>query len=192
MTILNSPEIMDTGSKRFGTARDVVGIVFWAIGFSSEALADQTKYVFKLKHKGFCNVGIWALSRHPNYFGEIILWFGIWILCLSPSIGGPVHGSGLAAQWAAIVSPLFTVALLMGLSGLPLQERPTQKKMYHSDKREEYAEYLNRTSILLPLPSSLYRPLPTFLKRSVLLDFPFYQYKPSSGDEEDRINEGPQ
>lgn len=72
------------------------------------------------------------------------------------------------------------------MSGLPLQEAPTQKKMYKSDKREAYQEYLQKTSIVLPLPPLLYRPLPLWLKRSVLLDFPFYQYKPSEDEEQAR------
>lgn len=183
LTILNSPRIMNTGSRDFGTARDIVGIIFWAIGFLSEALADQTKYTFKKNHKGFCNAGIWAFSRHPNYFGEIFLWWGIWILCLSPSTNGPVSGGGYAAQYAAIVSPLFTIALLFGLSGLPLQEVPAQKKMYKSDQRDEYREYLNKTSIVIPIPPALYRPIPRILKRTILLDFPFYQYKPEQDEE---------
>ncbi|CCG83994.1 protein of unknown function [Taphrina deformans PYCC 5710] len=180
LTILNSPKIMATGSVGFGTARDIVGIVFFAIGFFVEAIADQSKYMFKKKHpKAFCNVGVWAWSRHPNYFGEIFLWWGIWMLCLSPSTNGPVRGSGYAAQYASIVGPVFITLLLFGVSGLPLQEEPTQKKMYKSDKRDAYATYLNSTSIVVPFPPPLYRPLPTFIKRSVLLDFPFYQYDPS-------------
>lgn len=180
---------MDTSSVRFGTARDIVGIVFFGVGLLSEAIADQSKYLFKKNHKGFCNTGIWGYSRHPNYFGEIFLWFGIWIACLSPSANGPVRGAGLAAQYASIVSPLFTVALLFGLSGLPLQEKSAQEKMYKSEQRLEYAEYLRRTSILIPCPPGLYRPLPAILKRTVLLDFPFYQWSPpdtSTSDEESR------
>lgn len=180
LTILNSPKIMSTGSTPFGTARDIVGIVFFAIGFLVEALADQSKYMFKKKHpKAFCNVGVWSWSRHPNYFGEIFLWWGIWILCLSPSTNGPVRGGGRAAQWASIVGPVFITALLFGISGLPLQEPPTQKKMYKSEQRDSYAEYLKRTSIVIPLPPVLYRPLPAFVKSWPLLDFPFYQYDPS-------------
>lgn len=125
-----------------------------------------------------------------SYFAEIFLWWGIWILCLSPSTNGPVTGSGYAAQYASIVGPVFITLLLFGLSGLPLQEVPAQKKMYKSDKREDYAQYLRQTSIVIPLPPVLYRPLPLWLKRSVLLDFPFYQYDPSQDkDREDDSQE---
>lgn len=192
ITILNSPIVMSTGSVKFGTARDISGIILFAIGFFFEAVADQSKYIFKKSNKGFCNVSVWRLSRHPNYFGEILLWFGIWILCLSPSTNGPVTGGGYSAQYASILSPIFTFALLFGLSGLPLQEPQAQKKMYESDQRQEYAEYLARTSILLPLPPSLYRPLPLVLKRTILLDLPFYQYDPEkdTNDRSDREERG--
>ena len=67
LTILNSPKIMSTGSTDFGTARDIVGIIFFAIGFLFEAIADQSKYMFKKKNpKAFCHVNVWALSRHPK------------------------------------------------------------------------------------------------------------------------------
>jgi len=67
LTILNSPKIMSTGSTGFGTGRDIVGIIFFAIGFLFEVLADQVKYTFKKKNpKGFCNVNVWAVSRHPK------------------------------------------------------------------------------------------------------------------------------
>jgi steroid 5-alpha reductase family enzyme len=178
--ILNSPAIMNTGSTKFGTARDIVGVIFWAIGFSFEALADQTKYMFKKRHpKSFCDAGVWKVSRHPNYFGEIFSWWGIWMLCLSPSTNGPVSGGAYGAQYGAIVSPLFITLLLLFVSGLTLQEPPAQKKMYNSDQRDAHRKYLDQTSILIPLPPALYRPMPLWLKRTVLFDFPFYQYDPA-------------
>lgn len=67
LTILNSPRIMSTNSVGFGTARDIVGIIFFAIGFLTEAIADQSKYMFKKKHpKAFCNASVWSWSRHPK------------------------------------------------------------------------------------------------------------------------------
>ena len=133
----------------------------------------------------FCIFGIDNISSVTSYFGEIFLWWGIWILCLSPSTNGPVEGGGLAAQWASIVGPIFITALLFGISGLPLQEPQTQKKMHESDKKDDYAKYLHRTSIVLPLPPMLYRPLPLWMKRSILLDFPFYQYDPAKDSSKD-------
>lgn len=67
LTILNSPKIMSTGSRDFGTARDIVGVIMFVIGFLIEAVADQSKYMYKKKNpKGFCNIGVWAWSRHPK------------------------------------------------------------------------------------------------------------------------------
>jgi steroid 5-alpha reductase family enzyme len=53
-------------------------------------------------------MGVWAWSRHPPYFGEILCWWGIWILCLSPSTNGNLTSGAKRAQYAAITSPLFT------------------------------------------------------------------------------------
>jgi len=104
---------------------------------------------------------------------------------LSPSTDGPATGGAYAAQYASIVGPIFITLLLFGISGLPLQEPQAQKKMYKSDKRDQYAAYLAKTSIVLPIPPALYRPLPKAIKRTILLDFPFYQYDPSKDDERD-------
>ncbi|BFZ53158.1 hypothetical protein PYCC9005_000181 [Savitreella phatthalungensis] len=177
LTFLNSPEVQRYAQPSFGAPSDIAGVVLWAVGFLIEALADQTKYTYKKKNpKHFCDYGIWGWSRHPNYFGEIVLWWGIWSLCLAPAIRGDISGRAVAALWVAIVSPVFITALLFGISGLPLQEKPAQKKQAEGDDPDAYIDYLDRTSIFFPVPPALYRPLPRFIKRSIMLDFPFYQY----------------
>ncbi|PIA33598.1 hypothetical protein AQUCO_04100194v1 [Aquilegia coerulea] len=63
-------------------AVDIVGWIMWAVGFSVEATADQQKLLFKnsTQNRGkWCNVGLWKVSRHPNYFGELLLWWGIFV-----------------------------------------------------------------------------------------------------------------
>ena len=177
LTVLNSPRVQNFRQPRFGTALDIVGVILFVIGFLVEAWSDVSKYRFKQKNpKSFCNADVWSWSRHPNYFGEIFLWWGIWLLCLSPSVNGPVYGGAYAAQYGSIVGPIFITALLFFISGLPLQEKPAQKKQAESDNPEAYLDYVLSTSIFFPLPPQLYRPLPLWLKRTVLLDFPFYQY----------------
>jgi steroid 5-alpha reductase family enzyme len=53
------------------------------------------------------NKGLWSWSRHPNYFGEILLWFGIWLVCISPATQGVVTGRAAAALYASVLGPLF-------------------------------------------------------------------------------------
>lgn len=81
VTILNSPGVTQfaRGGPRFGKATDIIGVVFFAVGFFFEAVSDVQKYRFRSKHGSdgsVCNKGLFRWSRHPNYFGEILLQFG--------------------------------------------------------------------------------------------------------------------
>ncbi|CAA7269282.1 unnamed protein product [Cyclocybe aegerita] len=195
LTILNSPAVSDLqiggSNPAFGTSRDIAGIILWTLGFAIESIADAQKYYYKankLIPKGRpTNRGLWAWSRHPPYFGEIMCWWGIWILCLSSTTNGDLPASSRSAQYGAIVSPIFTLVLLMFGSGIPTAEKPTSKKFFlmsegsqgnneHSDVWTQYKAYLSNTSILIPIPPLLYRPLPSLVKKTLLLDFPMYQF----------------
>lgn len=195
LTILNSPAVSDPAyggsNPAFGTGRDIAGIVIWALGFAIETAADAQKYYYKAYGKvprgQPMNRGLWAWSRHPPYFGEMLCWWGIWILCLSPTTDGSLPSDARAAQNGSVVSPLFTFLLLMFGSGIPTAEKPTAKKFWAmsraADATEEeanawrnYKDYLESTSILITLPPFLYRPLPKILKRTVLLDLPMFQF----------------
>ncbi|KAF7317953.1 DUF1295-domain-containing protein [Mycena kentingensis (nom. inval.)] len=195
VVILNSPAVSDVDSggsnPKFGTSRDVAGVVLWALGFVIESAADAQKYRYKSSKSSPkdrpIEKGVWAYSRHPQYFGEMMCWFGIWILCLSPTTNGSLPSSARAAQYGAIVSPVLTVVVLMFGSGMPTSAKPQAKrfylKSYGPDARPEdaiiwagYKEYLNRVSILVPLPPFIYAPLPRIVKRTVLFDFPMFQF----------------
>jgi len=119
-------------------------------------------------------------------------------LCLSPTTNGGIPGlSGAvkAAQRGSVVSPVFTVLLLMFASGVPTAEKPTAKKFFlmshtpapssasqeerapdYPDAWAKYKAYLDSTSILVPLPPTLYKRLPRWIKKTVLLDFPIYRF----------------
>ena len=186
VTLLNSPNVSnpsDGGATcAFGRASDIIGIIMFAIGFGIEVVADQQKYLFKARSENkskFMQRGLWAWSRHPNYFGEILLWFGIFTLTIAPSAYGYNSGRASQAQYASILGPFFLVVLLFAISGLPLQERPGAKKRFEKqDCWEEYCDYLQRTSIFFPIPPKLYRHVPVFIKRSILLEFPCYVFNP--------------
>lgn len=102
------------------------------------------------------------------------------MIAVSPAANGYVHGQAYKALYATILGPSFLTILLMFVSGLTLQERPGAKKRYEKrDHWEEYARYLNRTSILIPFPPQLYEKMPTILKRTIFLEFPIYVFDPA-------------
>jgi hypothetical protein len=102
------------------------------------------------------------------------------MIAVSPAAHGYLYGGAYAALYASIVGPFLLTALLMFLSGLPLQERPGAKKRYEKGiKWAEYETYLHRTSILIPFPPQLYSKLPVILKRTVFLEFPLYVFDPA-------------
>ena len=83
VTLLNSPNIQKYMQPKFGRGADIAGVIFWAIGFLMEAIADVQKYRYRSRHKGpkeICDKGFWGFSRHPNYAGEILVQFGTFSL----------------------------------------------------------------------------------------------------------------
>jgi len=194
VTILNSPGVSDTSkggsNPTFGTGRDIAGIILWALGWIIESVADLQKYRFKASKPSRDrppDFGLWSWSRHPPYFGEIMCWWGIWVLCLSPSTNGGLTGGPNRAQYATIISPIFTTILLFFGSGIPTAEKPTAERYYllsnapstkelYPQAWERYKAYLYSTSILIPFPPSLYRPLPVWIKCSIFLDFPVFTF----------------
>lgn len=98
-----------------------------------------------------------------------------------PANGNIPSSSTKAAIYASVVGPIFLTFLLLFVSGLTLQERPGAKKRYEAGgpQWEAYKNYLNRTSILIPLPPALYTPLPAIIKRTLLLEWPIYVFDPA-------------
>ncbi|KAF2650206.1 oxidoreductase-like protein [Lophiostoma macrostomum CBS 122681] len=183
VTILNSPNVTQFDQPAFGTGRDIAGIILYTIGLVMESVSDVQKFRFRSAHGSdgaVCDVGFFAWTRHPNYFGEIIIQFSIFMIAVSPAASGYLHGGAYAALYASIVGPFLLTALLMFLSGLPLQERPGAKKRYEKGiKWAEYERYLQRTSILIPFPPQLYSKMPVFLKRTIFLEFSLYVFDPA-------------
>ncbi|KAI5927194.1 hypothetical protein F4810DRAFT_652747 [Camillea tinctor] len=192
VTVLNSPAVQqqqrggggqsEVGVLPFGTGRDVAGVVLFALGFVMESVSDVQRFVFREKgdKAAVLDRGFFYLSRHPNYFGEIIIQFGIYTLCVSEAADGPVRGQAAKALYATILGPIFLTVLLMFVSGLPLSERPGAKKRYEQGLNwEGYERYLRRTSVLIPFPPQLYEHIPIFLKRTLFLEFPMYVFDPA-------------
>ncbi|MFT7623775.1 MAG: steroid 5-alpha reductase family enzyme [Myxococcota bacterium] len=125
---------------------DAVGLTLWMIGFGVAVVADAQKRAHRRVAPGaFASAGLWARSRHPNYFGEIVLWCGIALIA----------ASGLPERpWLALISPLFVIVLLTRVSGVPLLERSAEQRWGHDPN---YHAYVARTPVLVPrltLPAS--------------------------------------
>jgi steroid 5-alpha reductase family enzyme len=119
----------------------VVGFLVWAFGFTVEVVADTQKSRFSAnpENKGkFIQTGLWSRSRHPNYFGEIVLWVGVAIIAL-PVLQG--------WQWVAMISPVFVTLLITRVSGVPLLENKADKKW---GGQEDYEAYKKNTPVLIP------------------------------------------
>ncbi len=119
---------------------EIAGIALWFIGLAGEALADRQLERFKSSHPGdrlaLCCEGLWRYSRHPNYFFQSLLWWGLFLVAL------PVPGG-----WVAILAPVAMLFFLLKITGIPLTEELAIEK-----RGDLYRDYQRRTSPFLPLP----------------------------------------
>ncbi|MFJ6535671.1 DUF1295 domain-containing protein [Paenarthrobacter sp. NPDC091711] len=119
----------------------LLGFLLWAAGFGMEVVADLQKSRFKADpaNKGkFISTGLWSKSRHPNYFGEILLWVGVAVIA-APVLQG--------WQWVAMISPVFVALLLIKVSGIPLLEKKADKTW---GGQADYEAYKKNTPVLIP------------------------------------------
>jgi len=122
-----------------------LGFVIWLVGFSFEVIADRQKSKFRAlpqNKERFIQTGLWAYSRHPNYFGEIVLWIGIAVIAL-PALRG--------WQYLTLFSPLCVIVLITRISGIPMLEARADEKW---GGQADFEAYKARTSLLIPLPPS--------------------------------------
>ncbi len=122
-----------------------VGLLIWVAGFGIEVVADQQKSRFRSRPENegrWIDTGLWAWSRHPNYFGEIVLWIGVAVIAL-PVLQG--------WQYVTLLSPVFVTLLLTRVSGIPLLQQRADEK-WGGDP--EYEAYKAATPVLVPRPPS--------------------------------------
>jgi steroid 5-alpha reductase family enzyme len=136
MLVIAYPVILINFSSRDGLGLpDGLGTVIWLAGFFFEAVGDAQLTRFKRNPANNGKImtgGLWMFTRHPNYFGEVLMWWGIFVIAL---------GDG----WTAIVSPLLITFLLLRVSGVTMLE-----KKYKGNT--DFEEYARRTSAFFPLP----------------------------------------
>lgn len=135
MLIVTPVLFINTFQNSSLTIFDILGVMIWIIGFVCESLADYqlTLFLKEPKNKGLLLMsGLWRYSRHPNYFGEIAQWWGIFIIALS-------------VKWGllSIIGPLTITFLIIKVSGIPLLE----KKMAEN---RDFKRYKDTTSLLIP------------------------------------------
>ncbi len=127
-------------NRNFGVSLgwlDILGVAVWLLGFCFESIGDAqlAKFIHDPKNKGqLMQRGLWAYTRHPNYFGEVTQWWGLWLLALAVPGG-----------WVAVLGPLTITILILKVSGIPLLE----KKMAQNPA---FAAYKKRVSVFFPLP----------------------------------------
>jgi len=117
-----------------------IGFALFILGFCIEVISDNQKSKFRSfpeNRDKFITTGLWAKSRHPNFFGEIVLWTGVAVMSFS-SLEGP--------QYLTLISPLFTYILLMYVSGVRMLEARADKKWGHD---EAYIKYKSDTPVLI-------------------------------------------
>jgi len=131
-------------------AFSIIGIVIFLLGFVIEIVADQQKSQFRSipenKDK-FITSGLWSKSRHPNYFGEILLWFGVAIISMPALIEAVRIGEYLPIVFITLISPLFTYILLVYVSGVRMLEARGDIKWAND---EAYKTYKKETPMLFP------------------------------------------
>lgn len=119
-----------------------IGLLLWLTGLTIEAVADMQKFRFinDPQNKGkWIDSGLWKYSRHPNYFGEILLWAGVYIFTL--------FGLGVVESWIGAIGPLYIASLILFVSGIPLLEKGAEERWGDQDA---YQAYKKKTSILIP------------------------------------------
>jgi steroid 5-alpha reductase family enzyme len=120
------------------TLLDFIGFGVWTLGYAIEAVADRQLRTFlgDAGNRGkVMNKGLWRYSRHPNYFGESLIWWGIFLVAAATPGG-----------WVTIFSPVLMTFFLLKVSGVPLLERGL------AERRAGYREYMEETSLFIPWP----------------------------------------
>ena len=141
LTTANALTLILNNTSLIGDGYFFIGLIIWLIGFATEVTADEQKRRFRnnAENNGqFITTGLWSISRHPNYFGEIMVWIGMAVISF-PVLSG--------WQYATLISPVFVTVLLTRVSGINLLEASSDQKWGHL---ESYKEYKQKTPVLIP------------------------------------------
>jgi len=143
LTLAAALAIITSVERKTIGAVGIIGIAIWLAGFAIEVVADRQKSAFKQNpnNKGrFISTGLWAWSRHPNYFGEIVLWIGVAVMAV-PILSG--------WRWVTLISPIFVILLLTKVSGIPMLEKRGADRW---GDEADYRRYVENTPVLVMRP----------------------------------------
>lgn len=135
--IISLPLLAAVAAPAALNAIDLAGVVFWALGFGFESMADWQLTRFKRDPRNRRQVlhrGLWRYTRHPNYFGDCCVWWGFYLLALA------------AGGWWSVPAPVVMTFLLLRVSGVALLEKDI------GERRPAYREYVQRTNAFFPGP----------------------------------------
>jgi len=116
---------------------DAIGVLVWSVGFFFETVGDYQLLRYKAdpENKGrIMRTGLWRYTRHPNYFGEVTMWWGVYLIAMAVPGG-----------WMTVIGPVTITLLILGVSGIPMLEA-------RYEGNAEFEEYKRRTSAFFPLP----------------------------------------
>jgi len=138
LVVVASPVIFaNTSSDTPLGLLDFLGLAIWLVGFLFETVGDWQllKFMRNPANKGkLMTTGLWRFTRHPNYFGEVLLWWGVWLIVCAIQNG-----------WMTLMGPLTITFLILKVSGIPMLEQ-------HYAGRADFEVYKRRTSVFWPLP----------------------------------------
>lgn len=120
-----------------------IGAAVWAVGLVIETIADAQKFAAKRRPGGsqrWMDSGLWAFARYPNYFGEMLCWWGVFLF-----VAGDLSG----AAWLTILGPISITYILLKVTGIPTLEKSATAKW---GTNPDYLAYVKRTRLLVPLP----------------------------------------
>ncbi|QZE12739.1 DUF1295 domain-containing protein [Halosquirtibacter laminarini] len=109
-----------------------LGLIVWVVGFVFETIADYQLYQFKKKSRGLCTQGLWGVSRHPNYFGEFVVWWGFGLMAFS------------TFSFGAFVGPIIVSFLLLRVSGVPMLDRHMKSRSGFDHYKGEVPKFFPR------------------------------------------------
>lgn len=138
--VVSAPFLVGAQAGRPLHLLDALGMALAVFGIAFEAVGDWQLARFKADpaHKGqVMDSGLWRYTRHPNYFGEACVWWGLWLMALA--------GAGWGGAWS-VVSPLLMTVLLLKVSGVSLLEKDI------TERRPAYRDYIARTNAFVPGP----------------------------------------
>ena len=145
LTTANALTLIINNTNIFNDVFFYFGITIWCVGFLFEVVADEQKRRFRANERNkdrFIRTGLWSISRHPNYFGEILIWVGMGVIAF-PTLQG--------WQYVTLISPIFIYFLLTRISGVNLLEDRAEKKWGGNG---DYEKYKKEVPVLFPYLNS--------------------------------------